>query len=453
MNLDDVLNLHKIGTKQLLLLGLVSFKESVIVTDGAIRTGKTLFGCYGLAILIHKYAVERPSKGQNTFGVVGQANVKATHENATLSIIQMLKLLGWSCRKNDYDYVCKKGAKVVKVNTYAMNNASSFRRLQGSTLRSVFIDEAPLQPLEAIETAIGRTITFKDAKAILTGNPEGTEEHEYYKTYLAEHKEDVKVIHYTLTDNPINTAETVKKYENLFTDVMYKRKVLGKWVIAQGAVYMRFDKNKHVKTKEYNADRYTIGIDYGDNDATSAVLNGFWGVREFHAFKQYYHRNESDEKDINDYANDITKFILECRKLTKKAITVYVDSASLSFKKLIKKSQSKYPNAFIVKDLNKSKKDSKSKSAIQERCDFRNLVLNAGVYSIDPSCANLISEISNAVYDKDGVRADDKTHRVDSLDSDEYAWLHEIKRFTEYLLREEENNDDRTSGSTVQRLS
>jgi hypothetical protein len=81
--------------------------------------------------------------------------------------------------------------------------------------------------------------------------------------------------------------------------------------------------------------------------------------------------------------------------------------------------------------LNKLKKrhgTNKKKSAIQERIDVAELMFAADYLTIDNTndqCEELITAIQEAQY-KNGVRQDDDTTNVDSLDSLEYSWIMEM---------------------------
>lgn len=419
--------------RQLRLLRIYRIKKHLIVAHGAIRSGKTLFLAYGFAILINLLAVSNPVKGQNRFGLVGQANVTETQENVAKSVIQMLKLLGWRVKNRNSTYLCKKGKLNVRIDCYSMNNKVSYKRLQGGTFRAIFLDEAPLMDLDAIQTAIGRCVDFHDYKVVMTGNPEGTEQHPFYVQYISKDSESAKKVfkmHFKLTDNPNNGEEKISFYKALFTDSMFKRKILGLWVASTGAIYKRFT-SEHIKGRAYNCQEYAIGVDYGEMDGTSATLIGFDGYKHIHAYDQYYHRNESDEKDINDYAADVFKFIQRSYALTGKVITVYVDSANLSFFKLLKAKEDK---TCIIKKAKKQAQSTKYKSAIQERIDFLNMCINANMFTISSNCKELIQEITNATYDDKGNRLDNATYRVDGLDSLEYAFLYNLNGMRKFII-------------------
>lgn len=204
----------------------------------------------------------------------------------------------------------------------------------------------------------------------------------------------------------------------------YNHIYLGMTRKLKGAIYKRFG-SSNIKEIEYSITReYYIGVDYGEADATSATLIGIDGAKSMHAYAQYHHRNESDEKDINDYASDVHDFIMESYLKTKKKIIVLVDSANLSFYKLLK---AKENHAYEVRKVKKEE--------IQTRIDQLNICINADVFSIDPLCKNIIGELSTAVYNDKGVRTDTKTNTVDGLDSLEYAFSIRMKLIVEYLMK------------------
>jgi len=64
-----------------------------------------------------------------------------------------------------------------------------------------------------------------------------------------------------------------------------------------------------------------------------------------------------------------------------------------------------------------------------------NIMFGADFLTIDRSCKELISALNNTPYDDKGVRLDDKSTNIDSLDSMEYGFITELKPIRDRLLR------------------
>lgn len=475
---------RKFSPKQVLIniwWQLPKFKHiKMIILNGAIRTGKTLIGFlsfyrWGFKTVL-KTKDHDKSKGWSSFLVVG-ATRDTVRENIidpfceTLTAkkyIQVEKMSQLKKYKYTFFHNSSSGRVYVKYNKVILrykyvgaNNKRSVISIQGGTYRGIFIDEAGLIPMSAIENAISRTVSFKDALIWQTTNPEGDEEHEYYQTYIkgAWHKK-ILVLTFELLDNPEMTQEDVEWYRKVFTTSMFLRKVLGKWVKGIGGIFQNFRKEDHGHDlwNNYDPDDYVlqrIGIDYGESDATTYE---FMGIKRNLAgldfLNEYYHRNsETSYKNIEKYCDDFFTFVDEINAKQKevypdrrlKMIEIWIDSANLTVKNYFKSQAAArgYKNIAFA-NVNKTKRLSKSHSelneqqAIKERCYVWNLMLGAMVVRIDKfKCKRLMSALSMAVWGKDGNRLDDNTLKfnpVDVLDAAEYSWLDLIKKMVSRIV-------------------
>lgn len=249
-------------------------------------------------------------------------------------------------------------------------------------------------------------------------------------------RQDCIVNHTTYLDLPDNLqrswlgkfflqeAEAIKEldYEQ------YKSIYLGLKARLEGALYKKFKSDIHTsKIEDRKHLIYTIGVDYGETDATVFVFEGLkQGLAGLDVISEYYHKNKpSDEKDINDYVDDFIDFANDCFKSCQRPIQVWVDSANKSFSTLIKKKCAmKQMHYLSIKAVNKKKKRETSLSAIEERIQLTNLMLGYNDFlTIDKSCKHLIQALEEAERDKDGNRKDDGSTNIDSLDAYEYGHL------------------------------
>ena len=469
----------KLGKKQAFIMywwTLDKYKHiKQIVLNGAIRTGKTDFGFrsfFNWSLHTVLKTTEK-MKGYNSFLIIG-ATKETVYDNIIEPFVILLRVRGFK-QVDSYRQLAKskKGFfhnssngritlvyKKHKI-TYkylGANNKRSKISIQGGTRRGVFIDEAGLIPMSAIENAIARTVSFEDAIIWHTTNPEGSEEHEYFQTYIkgAAYK-DILVLTFELTDNPKFTAKHVAYYKKVFTTTMFLRKVLGKWVKGVGGIYQKFAKERHVKKlwinlKNYNYAIFRIGIDYGEADATTFSLVGILTeLRGIHLLKGKYHRNsETSYKIINDYADDFfdfvdiinAKFMEVYGKL--KMLEIWVDSANLTVRNYLDKETQarKYRNIKFmrvnkVKRLSKGSSEENEQAAIKERIMVTNLLVGADMLLVDEDYPEAISAFNVAVWDKDGNRLDDSSVRfnpVDVLDSIEYTFLDLLRQFVQKVV-------------------
>jgi PBSX family phage terminase large subunit len=82
---------------------------------------------------------------------------------------------------------------------------------------------------------------------------------------------------FTINDNPSLTQEYIDSISREFTGLWYRRFILGEWVAAEGAIFDMWDPDTHViRWDDLPPMRRLlgVGIDYGTQHATAAVLLG-----------------------------------------------------------------------------------------------------------------------------------------------------------------------------------
>lgn len=250
-----------------------------------------------------------------------------------------------------------------------------------------------------------------------------------------EKRQGVRIQHTTYKDLPeqlqqewlgkifIEEAEAVAEmdYEQ------YKSIYLGLAARLKGAIYKKFRMDSYNHELTYSDMFYSIGIDYGETDATVFTHTGYSNhMKTMNVHAEWYHKNSgSDQKDINDYCDSFFAFAKECFDNCRKPMIVFVDSASKSFYTLlVNESARKRIKYLDIRKVNKAKKTKNQKTAIQERIDLTNLMLGCGGYlNIDCNCKELLKALETVEYNDKGERIDDGTYNIDSLDSFEYSWL------------------------------
>ena len=204
-----------------------------------------------------------------------------------------------------------------------------------------------------------------------------------------------------------------------------------------GGCYKSFDMIKNIQPATNEYVDITIGVDYGGNDATVCTAVGWLkGYKGIEVIDTYYHKNgvSGGVKNINQYASDVMEFCAKINMLYEKPLTLYLDSANNTTLGMLLDdyTMTKEYSYVYMGRLNKLKKrrgSNKKKTAIQERIDVAELMFGAGYLTIDNTNDKndeLVAAIQEAKYDKNGVRLDDSTVNVDSLDSLEYAWIMEM---------------------------
>lgn len=415
------------------------------VWNGAIRTGKTDIGL-SRAFLEWAFETIQDSpihvKGWNRFFITGYTKTNV-EETVVDPLIDFANKKGYYVRKNGtigYVYIkrIKNGvSQTMIIRYFGMDNKVAFKRAQGLTYRGGCVDEGGLIDIKSIETLEGRCITFRDYKIFMTTNPEGDDSHPFYQHYIkGGYANGTLVSTFELLDNPIFTQEDEDYYKRVFTPTMFMRKVKGRWVRAVGAIYKKFTK-KHIHDIQSTFDsseyiRFNVGVDYGETDATVFTLVGVRkNLQGLDVIDTWYHKNDDfDDKAIDDYVEEFVEWINEWHGLVNRPMYVYTE---INFYRLFMKDFRLKGKAIIKKAVKRPEYE--QKKAIQERINMTNLMFGANYLRIDKRCKELISALNNTPYDDKGVRLDNKTTNIDSLDSMEYGSITEYKLLRNKIMR------------------
>lgn len=274
----------------------------IIITDGAIRSGKTI----ACVCSFLQWSIEN-FKGQD-FIIAGKT-IGALKRNVVNPIKKILRSWGIPFEHNRSENYLSIGS-----NTYYLFGASTEASqdvIQGLTAAGAFGDEAALFPRSFLEQMIGRC-SIDGAKIFLNCNPLGP--NHYFKKEYIDKAEEKKIyhLHFTMDDN-LSLSERVKeRYKRMFSGIFYMRYILGLWVLAEGLIYDMFDKDKHVIDKPLDTyKRYYVAIDYGTQNPMVFLLFGECDDGVWHVIKEYYYsgREKSRQKTDEEYCVDLINFI------------------------------------------------------------------------------------------------------------------------------------------------
>lgn len=153
------------------------------------------------------------------------------------------------------------------------NDMRSEGKIRGITLGGAYCDELTLFPKDFFVMLLSR-LSAPGAKLIATTNPD-VPTHWLLKEYLANEKltDDLFRMFFHIDDNTTLPADYVRSLKKEYTGVYYDRFILGKWVVANGAIYKVFSDSP---TSFYanvlpHFDYITIGLDFGGNSSQHAL--------------------------------------------------------------------------------------------------------------------------------------------------------------------------------------
>lgn len=373
--------------------------KDVVIAEGAIRSGKTLS-------MIDSFISWSQYNFENQNFIIAGVSVGATKRNVLEPLFSLLET-----KDIPYKYKMQEKKLIIGTNTYYIfgaNNEASQNLVQGLTAAGTFLDEVPLIPRSFVEQAMGRC-SVEGAKYWFTLNP-STPFH-WFKTEVIDKAEQVNgfVIHFEMDDNPQLSEEVKERYRRMFTGVFYQRYILGKWVVAEGAIYDMFDADKHVVDAPQNPDFYEetwVGVDY----ATSSVMTfGLYGIKDniIYLIKEYYWdaKHHGKQKTDREYGEDLKEFLNGW-----KPRSIYIDPSAASFH-----------NQLYYMGLTRIKK---AKNEVVNGIRTVASKLQEGKYLIDNTCTYTLKEFQNYSWDaKSQARGEDRPVKKDdhAMDRDRYA--------------------------------
>lgn len=314
-----------------------------------------------------------------------------------------------------------------KIMLEGANDARSENKIRGATLGGAYCDELTLFPKDFFVMLLSR-LSVEGAKLFATTNPD-VPTHWLKKEYLDNKKlvDDLLSIFFSIDDNTTLPADYVASLKLEYTGVYYDRFILGKWVVAQGAIYKVFSDDPssyNVSAAELpHLDQINVGLDFGGNESAHALVA--CGItqdyRRLFALKSEHipaagMTPQGLYKRVYDFCADI-------KQRYGIVPTLYADSAEQTLIAGLR--QALKPLNIIVKNA--------LKREINDRIRATTMLMAGGRFKlISEECASLIDAFQGAVWDDKvigaEVRLDDGTSDIDTLDAFEYSFERYIPR-------------------------
>lgn len=162
------------------------------------------------------------------------------------------------------------GVKVVQVYT---GSISGLKRARGFTAFGAYVNEASLANEIVFKEIISRC-SGEGARVVWDSNPDNPN-HWLNRDYIG--KNDGKVIDFSfkLDDNTFLSKRYIDSIKAATPKgKFYDRDILGKWTVAEGAIYADYDSKIHVVDELPDMRRYFAGIDWGYTHYGSIVIVG-----------------------------------------------------------------------------------------------------------------------------------------------------------------------------------
>lgn len=307
------------------------------------------------------------------------------------------------------------------------NDARSEGKIRGITLGGAYCDELTLFPKDFFTMLLSR-LSAPEAKLIATTNPD-VPTHWLKKEYLdnAALVDDLMSIFFSIDDNTTLPADYVTSLKNEYTGVYYDRFILGKWVVASGAIYRIFSDN----ISGYRAgeplphfDTINIGLDWGGNGSSHALVATGITADYNRVFALRSERIPAKDMIPQQLYKRVHDFIAAVQPYGT-IHNIYADSAEQTLIAGLRE---------YLKNTDITVKNS-LKRPINDRIFATTLLMGGGRFFMTSGCETLIEAFQGAVWDDkvqgEEVRLDNGTSDIDTLDAFEYSF----ERYIPKLLR------------------
>lgn len=172
------------------------------------------------------------------------------------------------------------------------NDTTAVSKIQGMTLVGWYGDELPTWPEDVFNIARTRC-SVPGARWFATGNPDssvhylntdwiqqaafhlqldGSVVHRY-----GDDAKEINVFSFGIDDNPWLDPAFVRRLKREYVGVFYQRFILGKWTLAEGAVFAEWDEKECTIERDLlpPIDEWlATGVDYGTTNAFAALILG-----------------------------------------------------------------------------------------------------------------------------------------------------------------------------------
>lgn len=305
------------------------------------------------------------------------------------------------------------------------NDARSENKIRGITLGGAYCDELTLFPEDFFVMLLSR-LSAPGAKLFATTNPD-TPTHWLKKKYLDNEAlvDDLLNIFFSIDDNTTLPLDYVASLKKEYTGVFYDRFILGKWVVAAGAIYRVFSDNIPAFAAPDplpRLDTINVGVDWGGNGSAHAmVATGMTsdygklialrservpatGLTPQQIYKRIY---EFCEGILRDYG---------------KIEDIYADSAEQTLIAGLRE---------YIDPLDLTVKNARKRPII-DRIRATTMLMGGERFLMTSDCETLRDAFQGAVYDDkvvgEDVRLDNGTSDIDTLDAFEYSFERYIPR-------------------------
>ena len=367
-----------LSDKQSDVITFAARPETTLLTGGAVRSGKSFSVMMSFALWLIS------QKTKNDHAVVGQS-IESIMRNMGFDFIDTVNRMPGCSAHFDRTY----GTRIVvfgKSEQYVWiigaNDLRARKRIQGSTLKGLVVEELTLLPKDFFWMAWSR-LSVDGAKMWASYNPEGPSH--WVKKEVVDQPEsfDGREIKFCMRDNPTLSEKVIERYEKSFTGHFRRRLIEGQWAAASGACYPMWELTDKDLPEGKSMPNVHLAIDWAVS-GTLAVLLITRKRRKAVVADEFYHEGRTEGLLTEIQVADKIHAWWGQKKL-KAVVYAWVDPTTPStFKRLLRE------RGFTVRNADNSVVPGIVTTAKR---------LSIGEIKIHKRCKNLQTELAGYVWD------------------------------------------------------
>lgn len=322
------MQISDLSPKQRTVMAHAATDETTCLAAGAIRSGKTTAAMLGFALWVLQEGLD------HHHALIGYS-VEVVMRNVGWPILDVFEMYG-SPAKLTRDLgtriVIPFNGRTAHLWVIGAGDERALKRLQGSTLKGVFLDEAVLIPESFFNVAWGR-LSVQGAKMWATYNPDNPAH--WFKRKVVDRAQDFdgREHQFLMRDNPSLADEVIERYERSFTGHWKARMIDGVWAGAAGLIFADW----HVIEAPLPAGRVSFSLDWGVSSVFAALAIRSRAERAEVFSELYYDAREAEPRTEGEHVEAFMAWAQEAASGPVTGATVWVDPATpASFKRLLR---------------------------------------------------------------------------------------------------------------------
>ena len=308
-----------LSEKQWRVMGHAVNDSFGLLAGGAVRSGKTHAINLSFALWAAKQSVGH-------YCVLMGNSIESVMRNAGYDLINAFRELGIRCdlsRSLGTHIWWEHGGVRNKIWIIGASDERSRKRIQGLTLKGLYVDEVCLVPQDAYVQALTR-LSVEGSKFWASFNPESPAH--WMKREVIDNLDTlstpdhpIDLLYFSMDDNPTLSDAVKERYRQSFTGHWHKRYIQGEWAGATGLVFPKWSRSEMDPRAPVKP---VLALDWGVSTVLTVLM-----VKKGNVVAEYYW--DSRKQGVLDEIEQLANIVAWYRSLNPQwdmaGVVLYVD--------------------------------------------------------------------------------------------------------------------------------